>query len=132
MMKLPARDGFTLIELVITMIVIGILAAVAAPKLWGSKARAIEAAVKSDVRGTINAQEVYHGRNLTYASTFSDLGMETSGGVTVTVTYATGLGWAVVGTHPSLGTDECAVRMGDAPLASAPTATEVGVVRCTF
>ena len=132
MMRLPARDGFTLIELVITMIIIGILAALAAPKLWDSKARAVESAVKSDVRGAINAQEIYHGKNLTYAATVADLGMETSAGVVLTFPYATPQGWAAIGTHPSLGTNECAVRMGDAPLASAPTATAVGLVQCTF
>jgi type IV pilus assembly protein PilA len=45
-----ASDGFTLVELLVVMVVIGVLAAIAVPTYLGAKREAYEASAKSDVR----------------------------------------------------------------------------------
>ena len=51
--------GFTLIELLIVVVIIGILAAIAIPKFANSKEKAYIAAMKSDLRNILTAQENY-------------------------------------------------------------------------
>ena len=62
-MSTRARAGFTLIELLIVVVIIGILAAIAIPKFGETRSRANEAAVKSDLRNLLTAQETYFGDN---------------------------------------------------------------------
>lgn len=62
-MSKGVRSGFTLIELLIVVVIIGILAAIAIPKFGETRNRANEAAVKSDLRNLLTAQETYFGDN---------------------------------------------------------------------
>src|SRR5574342_1330840 len=62
------RKGFTLIELLIVVVIIGILAAIAIPKFANTKEKAYIAAMKSDLRNLVTAQESYFADNVTYAS----------------------------------------------------------------
>ena len=44
------EDGFTLVELLVVMVVVGVLAAIAVPAYLGAQREAYEASAKSDVR----------------------------------------------------------------------------------
>ncbi len=51
------KKGFTLIELLIVVVIIGILAAIAIPKFAGTKSKAYVAAMKSDLKNLVTAEE---------------------------------------------------------------------------
>ncbi|MEW1957556.1 prepilin-type N-terminal cleavage/methylation domain-containing protein [Kineococcus sp. NPDC059986] len=54
-----ADDGFTLVELLVVMIVVGILAAIAVPVFIAQKSKAADAAVKTDLRTIAQSEETY-------------------------------------------------------------------------
>ena len=105
--------GFTLIELLIVVVIIGILAAIAIPKFGKTKERAYVAAMKSDLRNLITAEEGYFADNTTYA-TKAQLGTNytTSAGVTVVTGSETGTGFAATATHTS--GKKCEILVGAA------------------
>jgi prepilin-type N-terminal cleavage/methylation domain-containing protein len=53
------RTGFTLVELLIVVVVIGILAAIAIPKFQSTKGKAYLASVKSDLKNLSTAEETF-------------------------------------------------------------------------
>jgi type IV pilus assembly protein PilA len=72
MQMLRNRKGFTLIELLIVVVIIGILAAIAIPKFAATKDKAKLAAVKTDLRNMMTAQEAYWSDYNAYGA-FTDL-----------------------------------------------------------
>lgn len=65
--------GFSLIELLIVVAVIGIIAAIALPNLQSSRRAANEAAAIAHLRTWTSAQEIYFQRHRTYAPSEGDL-----------------------------------------------------------
>jgi len=63
-----SRAGFTLVELMVVVVILGVLATIALPRLSGNRDKAKLAAVKSDVRNTRLAEEAYFSDHGVYGS----------------------------------------------------------------
>jgi type IV pilus assembly protein PilA len=124
-----SRNGFTLIELVVVVVIIGLLATIAIPKFTNTKEKAHIAAMKSDLRNLATAEEAFFYDSSKYALSFVQLTNFTpTEGVTITINEATPKGWSA--TAISLSTPKaCYVFSGTAvPIG---TATLEGNISCT-
>ena len=106
------RKGFTLIELLIVVVIIGILAAIAIPKFSNTKEKAYVAAMKSDLRNMVTAQESWFADNTTYTSALGTT-YSTSQGVTVAISAVSGTGWSASATHNGTA-QTCTIALGAA------------------
>lgn len=77
--KQRSKQGFTLIELMIVVAVIGILAAIAYPSYIDSVRKSRRALAKSALMEAAQKQEAYYARNATYTTDLvNDLNYNTS------------------------------------------------------
>ncbi len=123
------QNGFTLIEVLIVTVIIGTLAAIAIPKFTNTKQKAYIAAMKSDLRNLMTAQEDFYYDNTTYTTDQAAMGHASSAGVMLTIAVAAGppVGFSATSVHP--GTAEtCAIFINAAPVA--PAVNE-GEPKCT-
>ncbi len=79
-----------------------------------SKDRAYAAAMKSDLRNLVSAEEAYYADHETYAASKSDLYdyYASSAGVSIHIDQATADGWSGSAIH-SATTTQCAIFVGD-------------------
>ena len=65
------EKGFTLIELMIVIAIIGILAAIAIPQFSAYRKRSYNSGAMSDLRNAATAQEAYYADYSTYTTTIA-------------------------------------------------------------
>ena len=114
-MKSNLRKGFTLIELLIVVVIFGILAAIAIPKFANTKTKAYTAAMKSDLRNLVTAEESFFSDSGHYAAeTNTALQFKPSTGVT-TPTIVPGTGyWTASVTHNQIANFSCSIGVNTA------------------
>ena len=71
--KMTNQKGFTLIELMVVIAIIGVLAAIAIPKFSESTASAKDAKLKADLRTLDSAIMMYYVQATAYPTTPADL-----------------------------------------------------------
>jgi len=128
-MPMRRRPGFTLIELLIVVVVIGIIVAIAIPRFRDTKGKANSAAIRSDLRNLVTAEEAYYYDNSEYTDDLSQLKYTPSNGVVIVGLIKTVGGWSAVATHPAAYPLKCALYVGDAPPPD-PAAETEGVIGC--
>ena len=96
------QKGFTLIELMIVVAIIGILAAIAIPQFASYRQRAQDSAAKSALKNVATAQEDYYQQNDTYTAVIADLAGSFSPEPAVTLTIDAGAdsdSWSATAFH---------------------------------
>ena len=134
------RKGFTLIELLIVVVIIGILAAIAIPKFANTKEKAYIAAMKSDLRNLVTAEEAFFADSVKYTSAWScatptpagsvafcpTTGVGVAPGIPLTIAVTADGFSATVGHSTTKKT--CAIYVGSTPAAPA---NKEGEPKCT-
>lgn len=131
-MNRPNERGFTLVELLIVVVIIGILATIAIPRLQVTRFRAYRSAAISDLKVVANQQEIFHLSNFQYTTSLADLDFTSSEGVTVAINEASMDGWSATSTHAGVEGEQCGIYYGSAAAAGGSPANTPGVVSCTF
>ena len=134
--KKNANKGFTLVELLVVVVIIGILAAIALPSFLSQTAKAKQAEARSTLGSWVKAQKAFRTDHSAFASSWDDLALgvptqtknyaygQSGGGTNASVTAtgtsrsndlkSYGAGVMVVNRTITIGTSEVAVDMPDA------------------
>jgi prepilin-type N-terminal cleavage/methylation domain-containing protein len=67
------NEGFTLVEILIIIVIIGLLAVIAIPQFIGYRSQAIDAQIKSDLRNAAVAVESYFTKKSVYPSSVAEI-----------------------------------------------------------
>jgi type IV pilus assembly protein PilA len=93
MNKKKGDKGFTLVELLVVIVIIGILTAIALPSFLNQTAKAKQAEAKQKVSSILKTQQSWRTENATFATNIDDLALGNLAGASTAPVYA----YALVG-----------------------------------
>ena len=133
MTRAHRRNGFTIIELIATVAILGLLASMAVLKTRQSRDKALRAGMIVDLKTLVSAQEGFFSANKDYAGGYAGrevtgLGgagraaLAASNGDVIRVRYRGTNGWSATATNPRMtnAPKTCGVFIG--PVAYSPNA----------
>ncbi len=91
------QRGFSLIEILVVILIIGVLAAIALPAFLGQRGKGQDSSAKSAARNLVSAMESFFATNNTYVGAGADDDITKSG------VYGTGDGQADISTTSATG-----------------------------
>lgn len=121
------RAGFTLIEILIVVVILGLLATIVIPKFGSSREKAFVTSMKADLRNLVTQQEAFMADSGYYATSFPTSRWRPTTGVTLMTLTTTADGWTASVGHTST-TKTCVIYVGTTSL---PPATKEGVPTCS-
>ena len=101
--SLARQPGFTLIEILLVIAVIGLLAAIAIPQISRYPSQAIDAQLKSDLRNAAVAVEGYFSKKAVYPASITEVegyGFKATDGVTITLNVLTPTSYTITAAKP--------------------------------
>ena len=125
------KTGFTLIEVMIAMVIVGILATIAIPKYHSMRRQSYVASVLSQLRHTHQAQEHFFLENDIYATNAGALNVQSSDKIPVTVVDGSQMGWSATALYRNTPV-ACAIFYGTAIIPPPATSSDEGEPICTW
>jgi type IV pilus assembly protein PilA len=100
------EGGFTLVELLVVVVIIGVLAAIALPSFLGQKSRAYHAAMKADLKAVVTAEAALGADGLAPTADLdllAEQGYRRTEGVSAPVVATSGDTYVACVTHAVIG-----------------------------
>ena len=107
------RRGFTFVELLVVMLLLGALSSMAVPRFREYKTRAQIAAMQSDLANLKIAEESYWAEHMKYATDTTKLELRITAQVSITITSQDLIGgYTAVAKHVNVAGRQCQTAMG--------------------
>ena len=101
--RVRRNTGFTLIEVLLVIAIIGVLAVIGIPQFIAYRNRAVDAQMKSDLRNAAVAVESYFAKRSVYPASISEVdgfGFQPTSGVTLTLNVASQSSYTITAAKP--------------------------------